>query len=98
MTARCKRPKACFDGLCHRPLGFERHQLRHAQFHGLFDEPLLPIALGKRHAQRDRKRKFAVDFLAGENFQIDLAAADFFDRGRKFRSAAVEKHDPNRPV
>ena len=80
-------------GLGHAALGFQRHEPRDAQLDHLLDEPLLPIALGQRHAQGHGNRRLAVNFLAAGNCQFDFAATGPLDDGIELPARAIKERD-----
>ena len=60
----------------------QRHEPRHAQLDGLFDDPPLPVALGERHAERQRKRQLAI------HFAVLSTASSTVDRPQAVTSAS----------
>lgn len=92
ITTRCNRFRALSTGWA-APRSVSSGTSRDAQLDHLLDEPLLPIALGQRHAQDHGDRRLAVNFAAAGNGQLDFATTRALDNGIEFPARAVEERD-----
>ena len=77
----------------HRAAGLQRLDTGHAQFHGLFDQPVHLVAAGQALRQRDRERGFGLGGIMGANLCRGVTLADLGEGGGMAAALAVEQRD-----